>query len=525
MKKKFIVLLVLVGFIVYFNSLFNTFLWDDEEFIANNTSVQSIRNIPQFFTGKEYAPGGNIQQNTAYYRPITSTIYSVIFIISRGSPFPFRLFQTIIHIINTVLVFLVFSYFFNRIKYIPIFLSLIFLVHPINSEAVLFISATQEVLFFLVGTAALLFLIKKKHIKIQTLTLTGILLIVTLFIKETGVIFFVLIFFYLILFNKKPTSKYLVITVTFLWFYFFVRFVVGSTYVQGQGLFPIMRTTLLNRLMTVPSIILFYLIKFVFPKELAIAQHWVVYSPDFYNFFLPFFLEGAVIIIALFYVIKTKNKIFGFFLIWFLVGLLPHLQIVPLNMTVAERWFYFPMVGLLGMMGSVMSNINPPTGGQISKRWSYIIGLVIVCLLSTRTIIRTFDWRNGLTLFSHDIKLSKNVFDLENNLGTELIRVGKVKEAKIYLENSVRLAPYWWVNWNNLGVIYEREGKINKAEECYQKSINNGDYYLAYENYVAILIKQGKDAQAREFLEKEALVRFPYNERLKQFYQYLSEKR
>ena len=49
-SKKVIWIIVLVGFGVYFNSLFNGFVWDDEEQIVNNAIIQSMSNLPQIFS-------------------------------------------------------------------------------------------------------------------------------------------------------------------------------------------------------------------------------------------------------------------------------------------------------------------------------------------------------------------------------------------------------------------------------------------------------------------------------------------
>jgi len=153
-----------------------------------------------------------------------------------------------------------------------------------------------------------------------------------------------------------------------------------------------------------------------------------------------------------------------------------HLQIFPLDMALAERWFYFPIAGLLGLVlisGSQFNLFN-------QKKLLYFFVILIIFALSIRTFIRTFDWRNGLTLFSHDIKLSGKSFNLENNLGVGLFRTGRVEEAAIHFENSTKLAPYWWTNWNNLGAVAEAEGDLESAEKHYKKAIGNGKYYLAY---------------------------------------------
>jgi Flp pilus assembly protein TadD len=89
---------------------------------------------------------------------------------------------------------------------------------------------------------------------------------------------------------------------------------------------------------------------------------------------------------------------------------------------------------------------------------------------------------------------------------------------------STEIAPQWWTNWNNLGVSYERNKQPKKAEEAYLKAIANGDYYLAYENYANLLLKQKRFSELDKFLKQRALVKFPYNERLNQIYQYLRQQ-
>jgi len=139
--RKYIFLIIFVGLLVYFNSFFNGFLWDDEEFIVNNPAVHSLKNIPLSFKSSAV--------NGSYYRPVMSLITTTMYVISGGHPWLFRLFQVGVHLVNSILIFLLFCQFFPMEKLVSFLLSLVFLVHPINSEAVSFISATQETLFFL----------------------------------------------------------------------------------------------------------------------------------------------------------------------------------------------------------------------------------------------------------------------------------------------------------------------------------------------------------------------------------------
>lgn len=233
----------------------------------------------------------------------------------------------------------------------------------------------------------------------------------------------------------------------------------------------------------------------------------VAFWPAFFN------LCFLSILSALGYLVYKKRrkffKLWLFFLVWFLAALSFHLQIFPLDLTVSDRWFYLTLAGLSGLL---VVSIWP---FKIS-RWMVWISVCLLFILSLRTIIREFDWRDGLTLYSQDIKNSQNSFDLENNLGVELFRVGDFANAKKHFQKSVELSPQWWTNWNNLGAIYEREGNLEKAQEFYRKSIDNGQYYLAYENYAKILYKEGKTEELKNFLENEALKVLPYNQLLRQ---------
>jgi len=504
--RKYIFILIIVGFLVYSNSLFNNFVWDDEEFIANNPTIRSVKNIPLFFTN-------SIDKSSAYYRPVMLTLHTIVYSLFGGQPFFFRLFQVLIHLTNGVIIFLIFAGLFNKKYLTAFFLALIFLIHPVNSEALLFTSATQDPLFFLVGASALLLIIHKQQISLRRLAVAAGLLLTGLLIKETAIVFYVLIFFYLIIFNKKYINKYLIIGTVSIWLYFFLRLLGGSSYVQGQGLFPIMRVTWGARLLTIPKIILFYLEKFFVPWKLAIAQHWVVTTPTLINFYFPLIIDVVFFTAIIIYCLRTKNKLFIFFALWFVIGLLPHLQLIPLNMTAAERWMYFSIAGLLGMFG-VLGGLGEK--GHLRKK--IVLCVIMVCLLSLRTTVRGFDWQSDLSLFPHDIKFTASTFDLENNLGVALFRGGKINEAARHFKKSTELAPYWWVNWNNLGAVYEKNGDLFKAENYYLQAIQNGDYYLAYENYAKILIKQKKENQARVFLETTALKKFPDNQTLNNLY-------
>ena len=511
MKTKYVLILILLGFVIYFNSFFNGFVWDDEEQIVNNVLIHSIWNLPKFFFGGAFNSGGTGSLLGVYYKPLMTTVFSLIYSIFGSGPFFFHFFSLVIHVANTVLVFFLFKEFFA--VFVAFAVALLFLIHPLYSEVVLYTSNMQDLLYFFFGTAAFVLLIKK-NIDFKRALLIFFLFLSSLLSKETGLVLILLSILYVFLFKKKKESVFWtsLAGAASIVIYSVMRFKVAGIFLSGNEMAPIARLTLVQRLINIPKIISYYLQNFFVPFNLSVNQHWVVKSLSVRDFYLPLIFSlvfFAVMLFIVFWLRRTKNsasRLYFFFFCWFVLSLFLHIQIFPLDVTVTGRWFYLPAVGLMGMMAVLAPQ----------KRMASIVVLLIIVGLALRTFIRTFDWRDGLTLYSREIRLSEDNFNLENNLGVELYRIGKIEEARGHFERSVDLAPYWWTNYNNLGAYWERKNDLFKAEGLYLKAIENGNYYLAYENYALVLLKQKKNNKAKEFLE-ENISYFPQNPKLMTF--------
>ncbi|MCX6706029.1 MAG: hypothetical protein NTV24_02900 [Candidatus Woesebacteria bacterium] len=519
--KYFIPIFFLIGFIIYGASLFNHFVWDDEEQILNNGLVHSITNLPRFFQGSTFNTGGTGSLTGIYYKPLMTVFFTLLYTIFGANPFFFHLFQLVFHLTNTCLIFVLFRKIFPQNKkssqILAFFLSLVFLIHPINVETVVYSSSLQDILYMFFGLISLLFLIKGRLSLKRALTLSFLLLL-SLLSKETGIIFILVSIIYIYLYQKEKLKSLIGSVFITLIAYSILRFGIAQVFFNNQGLSPITRIPFLERLLSIPKIITFYLTTFIFPAHLSISQHWVVKSFTFTDFYKPliiFLITFLALTIYQYRLYRSKNslsKLFLFFYCWFIFGLGLHLQIFSLDMTVADRWFYMAEVGLLGMAGVLILNLKT----VISKfsLFLFILAAIIITALSIRTISRSLDWKNGLTLYSKDERITLNSFDLENNLGVELYRAGRFQEAKIHFEKSVEVAPFWWTNWNNLGAIYEQEKDIKRAKEAYLTAIKNGQYYLSYENVAKItFFGENNPKEAKKFVE-DSLRFLPQNSTL-----------
>ncbi|MFZ5932987.1 MAG: tetratricopeptide repeat protein [Patescibacteria group bacterium] len=370
----------------------------------------------------------------------------------------------------------------------------------------------QEPLFFFFGILALYLLSKTRSNK--DLILVGFLLFFSLLSKETGALFFIVSIMFAFFSNKKYFLPLLGIEVLLLFLYFLLRINAVGIYANPFNA-PIAKIDLPNRLLNIPAMIFFYLKTFVFPLKLSASYHWIVKQANFDLFFLP--LTAILLFTALFvyfaYIIFKKHKEsyfvpYLFFGTWFILGLFFHLQIIPLDATVAERWFYFPLVGLLGMAGLFSEIFLSRTKGE----WVLMVSLFLIFLLSIRTFIRSFDWRDNLRLATQDIKVSPESYALENLMAQGLIVQNRLEEAKVHVERSVKFYPYS-TNYINLGYIYFSMGDYPKAKEAYLKALEFGDYYLTYEGLAAVSVLYGDPRESIEFV-KSALKKFPQSARL-----------
>lgn len=465
--KKAIIYIIVLGFVVYANMLVNGFVWDDLGYIIQNPLVHTI-NVLSFL-------GVNFFNSAAHYRPFPALYFAVQYSLFNTNPLFYHVIQLLLHLVNTILIFYLFKRFLN--KNLSFFLSLIFLVHPLQVESVAYIASSDNPLFFFFGLSALI-LSLKDIISLKRLLAICCLLFLSLITKETGVLFIILVVLYRFIFAKKQRTTFVIAGITVSAAYILLRFVeIGIRYVQ-TNLSPIAGLTLFERILNIPAIIFYYLRQFVYPSRLAIEQLWVIKSYNFYNFYFPL----MVIIILLlftsllgFYLLRNNRKDFPTFLLFSLctiIGFGMYSQIIPLDFTVDDRWFYFPIIGLLGLIGLGLQQIK---FSAKTIRAGLILGIIIITLLSIRTIIRNTNWKDPLTLYTHDITIVDN-FDIENNLGTVYFNQGNYQKALIYFEQSNKHYPFE-INIYNLGVTYENLGDYSRAKE-YFTELTNKEYII-----------------------------------------------
>ena len=503
-----VLLLVFIGFLVYFASLTNGFiLGDDTDQILENPQIRSLTNIPSFFTGSTYFRPESNQMYGLYYKPVMMIVYTLIHQIAGLDPLSYHLVQLAIHIGNAILLFLLWQRFFAR----PLawVLALLFLVHPANTEAVVWAAALQDQLYLLFGLVALLTIISAREKVTRTRwILFAVSLLLSVFSKETGVIFLLLTGLYAYLWRRNNFKRVVQLALAIFLVYCFFRFGIARIGFGEDAISRVSRADFVTRILNIPLILAHYFRLFIFPVYLETHQNWLINRFSTALVLLPLLvltgvIGGFVWLGNYWFRHLLHLRTFVFFTCWTFFGFLPHLQLIPLDETFAGRWVLLALVGMLGVVGVVVN-----ASSNFKFKLVPLVTALIFVLLASRTFVRTLNWSNAETLFTHDLKTAQDNYYLENLYASLLITEGKIDEALPLLEKS--LAGYRFLsNLQNMAIVKMKQNQLVAAEAFFSESIETKHNYQAIQNYANFLLFVAKDTTKAQTVAEHYVTEYP----------------
>ena len=105
MKWKIFLLIAVISSAVYFNSFQNSFHFDDQHFIVENTYIRDIRNIPSFFISPKYL---SFEAGfTSHYRPLLITSYTINYALGGLRPAGYHAVNLLFHVGSAFLVYVI----------------------------------------------------------------------------------------------------------------------------------------------------------------------------------------------------------------------------------------------------------------------------------------------------------------------------------------------------------------------------------------------------------------------------------
>lgn len=195
-------------------------------------------------------------------------------------------------------------------------------------------------------------------------------------------------------------------------------------------------------------------------------------------------------------VITLRSRpMFGFLGAWFFLILAPTSSFIPLAGEVgAERRVYLPAAGaivLLTITGYIalqwLARRHSGNSARAS-RWGVALVAVLVVGLGVRTAVRNHDYRSELSIWQAALQAIPLNPRAHNSLGAALASLGRVDEAIPYYQRALELYPLYPEAHYNLGNALKDMGQPEQAIDHYRQVIKNrAGFYFAHNNLGLVL--------------------------------------
>ncbi|MEP7170497.1 MAG: hypothetical protein ABI855_14100, partial [Bacteroidota bacterium] len=517
LKKMLLIIIAVFSFALYANTLNHDYAVDDGTVMQNNKIVKKgISAIPEIFTTRYRA--GFWERKENLYRPLSLAMFAIEWQFSPEKPFLGHLVNVLLYALTGILLFLTMTKLLPKKNLlIPFITTLLFIAHPVHTEVVANIKSRDEILCFLFVISSVNLLMNYiSSAKIISLTASLLCFLLALLSKESAITYIFIVPLILHFFTSVDVKK--IVTTSFFFVggavvYLVIRAAVlkglaSETELQIVNNSLLGATDVITRFASAMNIMGKYLLLLFFPHPLVFDYSF----NEIKNVPLTDFkaLLSIAIYLSLFiYAIKTfkqKNPV-AFSILFFLISISLVSNIVFLiESSMAERFIYMPSFGFCFTITVLLTKVfkaetiknNANNLAAFFKNNSKIFSVIVIILIlfSFKTISRNGDWKDNLTLLSHDVKTSTESARIRYAYGSAILieqaLKEKDKEKKMslldksieQLEKGVSILDSYSDAFYHLGLAYKEKGDFPNAIKNLEAARKNktwteADFYVA----------------------------------------------
>ncbi len=504
-QSQVLLLLCAIGLLCYFNTLTFPFVHDDVVFIVQNPNIDRI-DLKQIFDRTSPLTQDHSIVND-YYRPFLEILYRLQYKVFRFHAGGYHFLNIILHVLNSFLVFLIAMCLVKDReekdvrqdqeglgfsgKMFALAVSVFFLTHPVQSEAVACISGISNLIFVFLLLGSFYFYIQfeeKRRVGLYVASLFAFLL--SLLAKEQAIVLPFLIVLYDLWISKYSKSYLKKVFQCLPFFVLLLGYFLAREHILGLSMASVFdfKGELWLRILAIPQTLLMYIKIMFYPVDLHYYRNTDILLP----WVLPTVFLSLLIGILLFLVLKLKSfhrRYVAFGLGFFFITLAPVLNIVPLVneysfILTAEHFLYLP---LLGVIISVLVAFD-----FLAKKFNcnrhilFQISLFLVLVFIGITHKQVTYWRGEIPLFERTIAFEKDFGRGHLLLAKAYFRAGRLIEAQKEYERALEIMTrYVEISYHQgakevyLGFIKEIHRELAQclfAKTDYQGSI---DHYLS----------------------------------------------
>ncbi len=525
-------LLLILGFIIYRGAINGPFIFDDNIYILENFTIRSLSNFTDL-SGTRY---------------IVFLSFALNYAVDGYNEFGYKLTNIAIHIINSMLVYKFVSILLEtptlnrakeKLKYLPFIVSLLFLAHPIETQAVNYTVgrfATLATLFYLLSITLYLkarlmaAATENKRTYVKRYLVYALALIAAVIAQKSKEISFTLPFmivifdltFFPVSIGFKKRLKGL------LPFLFTLIIIPASIYLPTAGgpldaagagasirrvqIEILSELSSYDYLITQFKVIPMYLKLFIFPANQNLL-HVITTYDSFFNIevILSFIFLAVIFAFALYLLLRSIRRkeaaalLIGTGILWFFITISVESSIIPLKYKMFEHRAYLPSIGFFISITTAFLYFSRALFSKSEKRSKLPLAIIviIIAVLSILSYQRSSVWKDKFSIWSDTVTKSPGNSKAHDELGTAYMELGKKKEAIYHYREAIRINPRSGNAIVNLGNALTESGRFNEAITEYRTAlkINPYDSYAFY-NYGFALANLGKLDDAKRAYQR-----------------------
>lgn len=512
-KSKWKILLLFVGFafVLYGNTLGHEYALDDDVVYLKNQFVQNgfagIGDIVSngFITGFN---GTNDQS----YRPLVLITFAVEHAIFGNTPAIGHLINLLLYAWCGLLVFRLMRLFFKEANiWVPLLIALVFMAHPVHTEAVANIKGRDDILHFLFAVGSVYYLMRYVNDQDKKqLIWSGLCYFGALLCKEMAVTFIAVIPLTLWFFSDWKWKRIVLqagLYLGVLGAYMLIRLSVLDQITFDEDMSVINNGlaaagTETERLSTSLMIMGLYVKLLFVPHPLSWDYSFnqiPIVGLSAWQTLLSLALFISLAVVAIRGILKKDALVWGILFFLITMSIVSNIFIM-LGATMGERFLFTPSLGFAMVLILLLSRLNRLQLNSLVllKKKSFVLPLTVVLLLfSVKTISRNTVWKDNISLYESGVISAPNSTRTWSALGTsyrvqaETSQYASEKqslfnEALRSYQKSVDILDDNFESWYNMGVVYNQLGSPENALLTFRKTVSISPTYANAWNNIGV---------------------------------------
>jgi protein O-mannosyl-transferase len=465
----------------YANSLGNNFVFDDKAVILDNRLLRSLANLPRLLV--------------ASYRPLRDISHALDFALWGENPVGFHLANIVIHLANTLLVFWLVRRLTETLA-AALIAALLFAVHPLQTDAVTYISGRRDVLFSLFYLAAFhSYLTYRARRRLTWLALFVGCWALSLLSKEMAASLPAVIFIWNFCDAWEPRAGnwpqraaraalvawrrdrwlYLALLAAVAVYAWFMTFVKGGSILARDG-FKYWGGSFTANLLLSLRVQAWYLKQLVWPTPFVQYKGTFAIVTGFWDWrvLLALLAVGGTLIGGL--LALDRNRLIAFAVLSYFVLLLPVSQIIPHHELAADHYLYLPMMSF-ALLIAVISVRLAAFGGKV-RQITYAALALAVLTLGMMTVLRNRDWQDELTLWQVSYREAPDSIRAVSSLAKAYATVNPGKSEALY-RRCLEVDPAYGPAYYSLATLCRSRDKAREVEALIQGGLALPDEQIA----------------------------------------------